>query len=100
MPQKSNKEIEKYYFEMFRRDYPLPIGSIDYGDKPDVILNGERKIGIEITCQAQSNATSFIVRDTHAACSRAWLLHCTANARGVSPSRAPCGRSLLYSSSQ
>jgi hypothetical protein len=49
MPQKSNKEIEKYYFEMFRRDYPLPIGSIDYGDKPDVILNGERKIGIEIT---------------------------------------------------
>jgi hypothetical protein len=49
MPQKSNKEIEKYYFEMFRRDYPLPIGSIDYGDKPDVILNGERKLTLPIS---------------------------------------------------
>ena len=49
MPKKSNKEIEEHYFEMFRRDYHLPVGSICYGDKPDVILNGERKIGVEIT---------------------------------------------------
>src|SRR5262245_32722690 len=49
MPTRSKKEIERYYFEMFSRDYPLPIGNIDYGDKPDVILKGERKIGIEIT---------------------------------------------------
>ena len=49
MLKKSNKEIEQYYFEMFSRDYPLPIGTIEYGDKPDVILTGVRKIGIEIT---------------------------------------------------
>ena len=49
MAQKSNKEIEQYYFEMFRRVYPLPNGRIEYGDKPDVIIDGSRKIGIEIT---------------------------------------------------
>jgi len=47
MVRKSNKEMERYYFEKFRRDYPLP-GEPDYGDKPDVILKG-KKIGIEIT---------------------------------------------------
>lgn len=51
-------------------------------------------------CQAQSNATSFNVRDAHAACCQDWLLQCAANAPGVSPSRAPWGRSLLYSSHQ
>src|SRR4051812_15176541 len=34
---------------MFRRDFPLPAGEIKYADKPDVILRGERTIGIEIT---------------------------------------------------
>ena len=43
-----NTEIEQYYFEMFRRDYPLPEGAVEYGDKPDVILRGARTIGIEI----------------------------------------------------
>ncbi len=47
MVRKSNKEIERHYFEMFRRVYSLP-GEPDYGDKPDVILKG-KKIGIEIT---------------------------------------------------
>lgn len=41
--------IEVYYFEWFRRHYQLPEGTIVYGDKPDVILQGARKIGIEIT---------------------------------------------------
>jgi len=45
----SNQDIEKYYFEMFRKDYPLPSGTVVYGDSPDVIIDGERKIGIEIT---------------------------------------------------
>ena len=45
----SQKEIEQHYFEMFRKDYALPYGTIDHDDKPDVILEGERKIGIEIT---------------------------------------------------
>jgi hypothetical protein len=42
-------EIERYYFEMFRKVYRLPPGTINYGDKPDVILEGAQTIGIEIT---------------------------------------------------
>jgi len=49
MAKKSKQEIEQYYFEMFRRDYQLPEGTVTYEDKPDVILKGKRKIGIEIT---------------------------------------------------
>ncbi len=45
----SNKEIEKNYFELFRKKYSLPLGQIEYGDKPDVIIYGPKKIGIEIT---------------------------------------------------
>ncbi len=45
----SNQDIEKYYFEMFRKDYQLPTGTVIYGDSPDVVIDGERKIGIEIT---------------------------------------------------
>lgn len=40
---------ERHYFEMFRKDYPLPSASVCYGDKPDVILRGDSTIGIEIT---------------------------------------------------
>jgi hypothetical protein len=49
MSNKKNQERERYYFEMFRKHYSVPIGNINYGDKPDVILGGERQIGIEIT---------------------------------------------------
>lgn len=48
MSKPSNQDIEKYYFEMFRTHYPLPSGTITYKDTPDVILDGVRKIGIEI----------------------------------------------------
>jgi hypothetical protein len=41
--------IERHYFERFRTAYPLPIGQIGYGDKPDITLTGERAIGIELT---------------------------------------------------
>lgn len=34
---------------MFRKSYQLPSGTITYCDKPDVILEGKRTIGIEIT---------------------------------------------------
>src|SRR5258707_15733927 len=34
---------------MFRRDFQLPSGVGCYGDKPDVVICGARKIGIEIT---------------------------------------------------
>jgi hypothetical protein len=49
MRKASNQEIERHYFEMFRKDYPLPQGTITYGDSPDVFLHSDRKIGIEIT---------------------------------------------------
>ncbi len=45
----SNQDIERYYFERFHKDYPLPSGTIIYGDSPDIIVEGERRIGIEIT---------------------------------------------------
>jgi len=49
MPKSTKRDIERYYFEMLRKYYKLPIGEIKYGDKPDVVLVGNRKIGIEIT---------------------------------------------------
>lgn len=49
MAKKSQQEIEHHYFRMFCSDYRLPDGTIAHGDKPDVILYGQRKIGIEIT---------------------------------------------------
>jgi hypothetical protein len=45
----SNQDKERHYFEMFLKDYPLPPSTIIYDDSPDVILEGERRIGIEIT---------------------------------------------------
>ena len=49
----SKREIERHYFERFRQDYPLPEGVIEYWDRPsggpDVFVNGEKRIGIEIT---------------------------------------------------
>ena len=44
-----NRDIEQYYFEMFQRDYSIPDGDVEYGDKPDVVVHGARTIGIEIT---------------------------------------------------
>jgi hypothetical protein len=45
----SNDKIERHYFEAFQQAYQLPDGSVAYGDKPDVIIQGTRKIGIEMT---------------------------------------------------
>ena len=45
----TNQEIERYYFEMFRQDYTLPSGTIVHDDSPDVIIDGQRRIGIEMT---------------------------------------------------
>jgi hypothetical protein len=49
MTAKSNKEIERHYFELFRKIYTLPQGQVKYGDKPDVIVEGQERIGIEVT---------------------------------------------------
>lgn len=43
------REQEKAVFDMFARDFELPEGTIFHGDMPDVVLDGPRKIGIEIT---------------------------------------------------
>ncbi len=78
-----NKEIEEYYFEMFRRDYALPDGAVEYGDKPDVILRGARTVGIEITnffLEEGSHPGSVIVRAKedksreYRPCDAYWLL--------------------------
>jgi hypothetical protein len=45
----TTREIERHYFEQFRKVYSLPEGSIAYGDKPDVLITGKHTIGIEIT---------------------------------------------------
>ncbi|NUO08688.1 MAG: hypothetical protein HUU08_08430 [Candidatus Brocadia sp.] len=49
MRKASNQDFERHYFEMFRKDYLLPQGTITYGDRPDVILHSDKKIGVEIT---------------------------------------------------
>lgn len=48
-PRLSQQDRERHYFELFRKSYTLPAGEIGYGDKPDVTITGERKLGIEIT---------------------------------------------------
>jgi hypothetical protein len=48
-PTGTNSTIEQHYFEQFRTACPLLDGTPCYGDKPDVILHGVRKIGVEIT---------------------------------------------------
>lgn len=48
MSRPSNQAVERYYFEQFRSHYQVPIGAIEYTDKPDVIIRGPKTIGIEI----------------------------------------------------
>jgi hypothetical protein len=43
-----NAEIEKHYFEKFRQVFPFD-GTVLYGDSPDVIIEGEKRTGVEIT---------------------------------------------------
>jgi hypothetical protein len=46
---KTNRDIERHYFEQFSAAYELPNGAAEYADRPDVLLRGERTIGIELT---------------------------------------------------
>ena len=45
----SNDKIERHYFKQFSKLFPLPDGDVAYRDKPDVIIHGTRKVGIEMT---------------------------------------------------
>ncbi len=49
MKRPSNDRIQRHYFEQFRIDYQLPVGELQYTDKPDVIICGPITLGIEIT---------------------------------------------------
>ena len=48
MPLPSAREIERHYFEQFRKHFPVPDGQVTYADKPDVRVHGDRTLGIEI----------------------------------------------------
>lgn len=45
----NNQDTERRYFEMFAATYPIPAGSVEYKDKPDVRIRGAEVLGIEIT---------------------------------------------------
>lgn len=40
--------LEQKYFEQFAQHYPIPCGAIEYSDKPDILIHGDIKLGIEI----------------------------------------------------
>jgi len=46
--QTKQKREERYYFSSFRKCFALPAGRIKHGDKPDVIIEGPSRIGIEL----------------------------------------------------
>jgi len=48
MTRPSNQAVERHYFEQFKVHYPIPFGHVAYGNKPDVIIQGEQLIGVEI----------------------------------------------------
>jgi hypothetical protein len=48
MKRPSNRDCEQHYFDQFRHHFPLPSGKVEHGDKPDVVIHGERVLGIEI----------------------------------------------------
>ena len=49
MARLSKSSREKAYFELFCNHFTIPPGRIEYGDKPDIIIFGNRDIGIELT---------------------------------------------------
>ncbi len=51
MEKLSKQEIERHYFKKFVASdkYKLPKCEVIFGDRPDVIIKGQRKVGIEIT---------------------------------------------------
>jgi hypothetical protein len=48
MPRITARDIERHYFEQFRRDFAVPAGDVLYADKPDVRIRGDRTIGVEV----------------------------------------------------
>ena len=48
MARESTRARERAYFEQFRQHFDLPAGEVEYGDAPDVIVRGDRTVGIEL----------------------------------------------------
>jgi hypothetical protein len=48
MNRPSNRDIEKYYFDQFSAHFHLPAGEVEYSDKPDILIHGKQKLGIEM----------------------------------------------------
>ena len=49
LPKKTTRDIERHYFKEFSNAYKLPDGTVEYADKPDILIRGERTTGIELT---------------------------------------------------
>ncbi len=45
----NKQKAEKKLFEDFAKLYPIPPGQVIYRDRPDVIIKGASKVGIELT---------------------------------------------------
>lgn len=54
-----NQEDEIRYFEQFSQHYELPPGTVEYKDRPDVTIHGERSIGIEIALLFKADGSDF-----------------------------------------
>ncbi len=48
MSRPSNRDVERYYFELFQSHYEVPDGDLEFTDRPDVIVRGAQTIGVEI----------------------------------------------------
>ncbi len=57
MAKLSNQAIEQHYFEQFQKHYPLPSGVVEFKDKPDVLIRGPLKVGVEIANLYISNGS-------------------------------------------
>lgn len=49
MAKPTQRDKERAYFDRFVQCYELPDGKLVHGDKPDFIIRGTKKIGIEVT---------------------------------------------------
>jgi hypothetical protein len=93
MPRPTNREIEQYYFDLFRSHYALPAGRIEYTDKPDVIVHGEPRLGIEIANLYIADGSDLASeqvqrRRREQVMARAQLLHLASGGRRIELSAA------------
>ncbi len=88
MSRPSNREIEQYYFSQFREHFPLPAGTVNHKDKPDVRIHGDRLLGIEIanlylTHGADPNSEQVQSKRRDAATRDAQRQHLSAGGRNI-----------------